>query len=56
MISFNSGRGERLITLQIVRNSVVHASLWKTITIDVVGSLLEYVFVRQLEKGENSYW
>lgn len=39
IISLSSDRGDRLITLQTVRKSVVQASLWNTITIEVVGSL-----------------
>ena len=38
IISFKRARGERFITLQTVRNNVVQASLWNTITIEVVGS------------------
>lgn len=52
MISFSNGLGDRLMTLQIVRNNVDHASLWKTMTIEVVGNFVGKVFVRQL-KGNN---
>lgn len=51
MISFRSERGERLITLHTVRNSVVQASLWNTITIEVVGSFGGYCFFLQLRDG-----
>lgn len=40
------------MTLHIVRNSVVHASLWNTITIDVVGSLVGYRLLLQLIRGQ----
>lgn len=38
MISSSNSRGERVMMDQTVRNKVVHASLWNTITMLVVGS------------------
>lgn len=44
IISFKSGRGDLLITLHTVRNKVDQASLWNTITIEVVGNSAGYCF------------
>jgi len=44
IISFKSGRGDLLITLHTVRNKVDQASLWNTITIEVVGNSVGYCF------------
>jgi hypothetical protein len=50
MISLSKGRGDLLITLHTVLRSVVQASLWKTITIDVVGSIFGYFLSLQLQQ------
>lgn len=44
IISFKSGLGDLLITLHTVRNKVDQASLWNTITIEVVGNSAGYCF------------
>lgn len=49
MISLSSGRGDRFMTLHTVRNNVDQASLWNTMTMDVVGSLDAYDFNLQLK-------
>lgn len=47
MISFNSALGDLFITDQTVLSRVVHASLWKTITILVSGRYLGYFLFLQ---------
>ena len=48
IISCSKEAGERLITLVIVRSSVVHPSLWNGIITDTVGSFDRYFLVLQL--------
>ena len=49
IIHLSNGRGDLFIALHIVLNKVDQASLWKTITIDVVGSSVGYCLVLQLK-------
>lgn len=48
IISTSKCLGERLMTLWTVRSSVLHASLWNTMTMLVLGRSSEYTLVLQL--------
>lgn len=55
MISSRSALGDLLITLHTVLNSVVHASLWNTITTLVVGNLSGYALSLHLQEIHYGY-
>lgn len=52
MISLTSSRGVRLMMLHKVRTSVHHASLWKIMMIEVLGSASGWIFSLHLEKDQ----
>lgn len=52
MISLSRCRGDRLMTLVMVRSSTDQASLWNTMITDVVGKLLIYRLSRHLRSKE----
>jgi len=55
MISFRRARGDLLITLHTVLNKVLQASLWNTITMEVVGNNLGYTLLLHLKSEKKGF-